>query len=102
MKKRRRKLRLSPSLKNRLDTVVRQNRRDTVYRMIAKRNEGAVPCFVCGRHVPLKYATAEHILPKSLGGTDDVSNLSISHDRCNNLRGNNVGVSIVEQPEATK
>ena len=55
--------------------------------MLAKKNNGLVPCFVCGRHVKEKNATLEHILPTSKGGTDDMENLAISHYQCNQRRG---------------
>lgn len=79
---------LSGGQKARLQTAIRQSRRDTVFRMLAKKNDGLVPCFVCGRSVLEKYATLEHIVPVSLGGTDDMSNLAISHNVCNVKRGN--------------
>lgn len=81
---------LSGGQKARLATAIRQNRRDTVYKMLSKKHDGSVPCFVCGRHVPERYATLEHIEPISLGGTDDMDNLAISHNTCNVRRGNDV------------
>lgn len=80
--------RISVNLRKRLDRSVLQRRRETVYRMLYKKNAGKVPCFVCGKHVPKDKATAEHILPRSRGGTDGISNLSISHHACNVARGN--------------
>lgn len=82
---------LSGSQKARLAAEVRKGRRDTVYRMLSKKHDGVVPCFVCGRHVPIQYATLEHIVPISLGGSDDMNNLAISHDKCNNKRGATIG-----------
>jgi 5-methylcytosine-specific restriction endonuclease McrA len=35
-------------------------------------------------------STVEHVLPKSLGGTDDLDNLAMSCNKCNNARGNDV------------
>lgn len=32
-------------------------------------------------------ATVEHILPRSLGGTNDLKNLGIAHMRCNSEKG---------------
>lgn len=86
----RRKLRISGALKNRLHSHVMQGRRDTVYKMIGKKHGGSVPCFVCGIHVDLSCASLEHIVPTSRGGTDEMSNLSISHMKCNHARGNTV------------
>lgn len=48
---------------------------------------GAV-CFVCNKYVARSTASREHIIPQSLGGTDDPENLTISHKKCNNKRGN--------------
>lgn len=33
-------------------------------------------------------STVEHVLPKSLGGSDDWENLAMSCNKCNNNRGN--------------
>lgn len=66
--------------------TVRQNRRDTIYKMKLKRNSGKCPCFVCGKHVTLQDATLEHVVERSKGGTDDMSNLDISHGKCNKER----------------
>ena len=49
-------------------------------------------CLICGG--PLCFdartgdgATIEHILPRSLGGTNDLRNLGVAHMRCNNEKG---------------
>lgn len=73
-----------------LDMAVRQSRRETLYKMLKNKHGGHVPCFVCKRPVNKEDATLEHILPVSKGGSDDLSNLSISHEKCNHARGNNV------------
>lgn len=80
------KVRLSGSLKGRLHTALMQGRRGTVYKMKAKKNDGVVPCFVCGEHVKPEHATLEHVLQLSKGGTDDMDNLDISHEKCNQQR----------------
>lgn len=67
---------------------IRKSRRETVYKMLSKRGNGVVLCFCCHRAVALSDATLEHIKPLSKGGTDDMENLSISHEKCNILRGN--------------
>ena len=77
------------SIKNQLRSNIRKNRRETIYNMLQKRCTGKVPCFVCGQHVDKKDATLEHKLPISKGGTDDMDNLAISHEKCNSKRGNN-------------
>lgn len=78
----------SRSLAARLGKTILARRKETVYRILFKRHAGHVPCYVCGEHVQRKQATVEHIRPKSKGGTDEVSNLSISHGPCNQARGN--------------
>lgn len=45
-------------------------------------------CFVCKRKVSRHAASREHIIPRSLGGTNHPSNLTVSHKKCNNKRGN--------------
>lgn len=49
-------------------------------------------CLICGG--PVRFdaitgegATIEHIVPRSLSGTDDLSNLGIAHGRCNGEKG---------------
>lgn len=65
---------------------VLQSRRDTIYKMKAKRNDGICPCYVCGKHVDLKHASLEHVVDRSAGGSNDMSNLDISHIKCNRER----------------
>lgn len=88
-----RPIRMSPALRNKLAAGIRKGRRETIYKMLAKRHGGHVPCFVCGAHVPEADATLEHIKPLSKGGTDNMDNLSISHSRCNHMRGNSSGAA---------
>lgn len=35
----------------------------------------------------MDFRTIEHVIPRSKGGTDDMSNLVLAHFRCNNKRG---------------
>lgn len=55
-------------------------------------------CYVCGRTVRLHEipnhsyrqpdsATVEHVVPRWRGGSNRLTNLRLSHHRCNNLRG---------------
>lgn len=51
-------------------------------------------CLICG--APLRFdaetgegANIEHIVPRSLGGTNDLRNLGITHPRCNGEKGRN-------------
>lgn len=41
-----------------------------------------------GRHLQEWDVTVDHILPRSLGGSDGLENLRLAHHRCNSARGN--------------
>ena len=46
-------------------------------------------CGICGKQLPSREAsTIDHIMPISLGGTDEISNLQLAHSKCNNVKGN--------------
>ena len=54
-------------------------------------------CPICGVHMTNKgkvdasnYATIDHIVPKSRGGTSNIENLRLICRKCNNKRGNRV------------
>ena len=53
-------------------------------------------CYVCKEPLSIKdhegpdYATIEHVIPLSKGGKDDLSNLAVSHQKCNTQKGNKV------------
>ena len=58
-------------------------------------------CGICSQHIDpnLKYpnpmsATVDHILPRSLGGTNDVDNLQPSHALCNSTKQDRIGFRI--------
>ena len=53
----------------------------------AKRRFAGQPCIYCGRPSD----TVEHVVPVSLGGTDDPSNLAPACARCNYSRGATLG-----------
>ena len=66
----------------------RQKIRALIYARICKRLKvKQAPCVVCGKPVPKKKATLEHIKPVSAGGGWDPGNLAISHQPCNVWRG---------------
>lgn len=48
------------------------------------RRDGGI-CHICGNPGA---TTADHIIPVSLGGTDNPSNLRAAHPYCNRVRGN--------------
>jgi 5-methylcytosine-specific restriction endonuclease McrA len=64
-----------------------RRRRNTLYRMALKRGNGNVLCLICGKHVCEADVSLEHIRPRSRGGSDDMSNLGITHRACNTKRG---------------
>lgn len=45
-------------------------------------------CGICGDSVPVEATSIDHIIPVSLGGDDDLSNLRLTHLTCNQSRGN--------------
>lgn len=105
------KLRISKALRGRLDGVVKQGRKQTLIKIICKKYNGIIPCYVCAEPVKKELATLEHILPTSLGGTDDMGNLWLSHDKCNQKRGNNIdypclmankGCELTSKPKTNK
>lgn len=45
-------------------------------------------CFVCSLEIEtIEEATLEHIIPKSLGGSNKQDNLAVSHLECNRIKG---------------
>ncbi|WGV25254.1 HNH endonuclease [Halotia branconii] len=47
-------------------------------------------CWWCGEYVPLNQLTIEHLLPKSLGGSNSFENLRPACLYCNRSRGNSL------------
>ncbi len=47
-------------------------------------------CCWCGKQMTKSERTIEHLVPKSLGGTNAISNLRLACFTCNNSRGNNL------------
>ena len=44
-------------------------------------------CQWCWQAVSLEEASLDHIVPRSKGGTNDISNLQIMHPECNSRKG---------------
>lgn len=44
-------------------------------------------CWFCGLHMQERDRTIEHLNPQSLGGTDDLENLTLCHEVCNKTLG---------------
>lgn len=49
-----------------------------------------VQCGLCGQPLHLGEATIDHIIPKGRGGGDELSNLQLAHESCNNEKGDRV------------
>lgn len=45
-------------------------------------------CQICSKYVNRNTASKGHITPKSLDGSDKLSNLQLEHIKCNNNKGN--------------
>jgi hypothetical protein len=45
-------------------------------------------CWLCHRFVEREQASRDHIIPKSFGGPNHMSNYALAHIECNNQRGN--------------
>ncbi len=44
-------------------------------------------CWLCGQPIA-GLPSADHVIPRSRGGSDDIENLRPCHGRCNSRRGN--------------
>jgi len=44
-------------------------------------------CHICRKHVRLCDATCDHLIPRSVGGGREASNLALAHRSCNSRRG---------------
>lgn len=45
-------------------------------------------CWICRQFCPRDQASRDHILPRSLGGGPEKSNMALAHKECNSKRGN--------------
>lgn len=45
-------------------------------------------CWICRKFCPRDQASRDHILPASLGGGSEKSNMALAHKDCNSKRGN--------------
>jgi 5-methylcytosine-specific restriction endonuclease McrA len=60
-------------------------RRKRLIKFLKERD--GLTCWICFKpFMPDKKATIDHIIPKCLGGTNDVRNLALAHPLCNNRR----------------
>lgn len=59
---------------------------------VIKRDGGV--CYYCGTDDPTEVMTADHITPRSKGGTDTLDNLVCACRPCNSSKGNRTGYRI--------
>ncbi len=43
-------------------------------------------CYMCGRRLAIEDITIDHVVPRSLGGNDEDSNLKVACEPCNNRK----------------
>jgi 5-methylcytosine-specific restriction endonuclease McrA len=60
----------------------RNPHRDRLRAYVIRRDDGI--CWICGGRGA---TTVDHLTPRSLGGSDDPSNLAAAHAHCNYSRG---------------
>lgn len=53
-------------------------------------------CYLCGGDLTWDTAAADHVLPVSRGGTNDVSNLRWAHRRCNRYKSDRTLDELIE------
>jgi len=103
------------------DECRRRRKQDTNARKSQKRRAAGRPvglsdvvaargrkCHICHRQIDLNLSgrhpqgpSIDHILPVSMGGTNDLANLNIAHRVCNTRRGNRGPAQmILEEPDA--
>lgn len=53
--------------------------------------ESSKDCAICNKPLPsLRESTLDHIVPYSLGGSNEIENLQLAHVKCNNIKGNSI------------
>lgn len=58
-------------------TCIAASKRDAVWSICGGK------CYICRQKVSRWSFTIEHIIPKSIGGTDEYDNLAVAHQACN-------------------
>lgn len=59
-----------------------------------KSKSGLYKCVRCGRKFPKSQIDVDHIIPQSLGGSDDLGNLQCLCVHCNRSKGNDISNTI--------
>lgn len=45
-------------------------------------------CWICKKFIARNNASRDHVKPKSLGGSNEITNIALAHKSCNSKRGN--------------
>lgn len=74
------------------------NRAETMASLIAR---DGLECRVPGCKHPTEFTeanppTIEHVIPRAKGGTDDMANLEVAHQKCNNWKGDRLYIGVDE------
>lgn len=78
----------------------RRDSRRWIVRQLIKAH-GCV-CGICGEEISrLKDVTLDHIVPRSKGGSDEITNLQLAHDECNQDKSNMLPEEYTEWKMAT-
>jgi hypothetical protein len=65
---------------------LRQRQRQKYIKQYVTNRDGLVCCY-CGKHLTQETVTMEHIIPDSLDGPFNATNLTVACAKCNNKRG---------------
>lgn len=59
-------------------------------------------CYLCNGFVDLKDVNLDHLIPVSLGGTNDSFNLAVTHSKCNKARGVRIDTRQIDKLNSLK
>lgn len=62
--------------------------RSKLYRRQVMQGAQYIHCHYCGTHLTPMTATVDHVIPRSKGGTSELSNLVLACRKCNQAKGN--------------
>lgn len=71
---------------NIVEAVQESNRSKVNLDLLYRKYRGI--CWICRKFCPRDKASRDHIIPESLGGSSEITNLALAHKTCNNKRGN--------------
>lgn len=76
-------------------------------RLLAVAERDGWICWLCGERVDprargRRRATRDHVIPRSKGGPDALSNLRLAHFNCNTRRGDRMIATLVAAPASTQ